>query len=148
MATVVTPVPYIMRNYSMEITTFDFVKQTSGVLLTPSSSTITWVGGQGFSASFPGATSWTCQIDYAQDWVSTQSLSRFLLEHAGETVTAVFRPQTPNGGPTFTLELNIAPGAAGGTVDQVATASVTLGVNGTPVAAYPTTTPTGGGSGS
>jgi len=101
------------------------------VIFTPSSSSQTWTGlGQNTHTDVSTAT-WTLGLRYAQDWASATSLSRYLFDNEGDTVSMTFRPKS-GAGPSFTAQVVITPGAIGGDVNAYATASVTLGVNGKP----------------
>jgi hypothetical protein len=81
------------------------------------------------------SSTWVCNISYAQDWASVNSLSQYLLANEGKSVVVKFIPQSASTGtvPTFTATVFITPGSIGGAVDGVATASVSLGVVGKPV---------------
>jgi hypothetical protein len=135
MAQVVTT-PIVLKDARFLVALDSYESAVSGVTFTPSSSTVSWKGLTPTSL-FTGASTatWTCELAYAQDWSTPESLSRYLLEHEGETIEAVFVPQmsTEDDVPTFTASIIISPGAIGGTVDSVATATVTLGVVGRPV---------------
>jgi hypothetical protein len=120
--------PLILKNVMLTLGAAgdDYRKHVSGVMLTPSSSQTTWKGLGGNSHTDSTVPTWTCQLDYVQDWASVSSLSRYLFEHSGETVAATFQPISGSG-PSFTSNLSIVPGAIGGQVDAYATTSVTLG---------------------
>ena len=123
--------PIVLRNCLATIGTDSYEKHVSGVTFTPSSSTVNFNGLNPEAVfTFPTATTWTLTLAYAQDWETPDSLSAYLLEHEGEKVTMTFEPEA--GGAGFTAEVFIAPGAIGGDVNSVATASVTLGVSGKP----------------
>lgn len=130
MATV-TPSPLLMKDATLTIGTDEFAGAVSSVALTPSTSVVTFKGLNP-DATFTDVTAptWTCDLTYAQDWDSTNSLSMYLFENAGETVEAVFAPKA--GGRSWTVNIIITPGAVGGAVDSFATATVSLGVKGQP----------------
>jgi hypothetical protein len=67
-----------------------------------------------------------CNLEYAQDRATPESLSNYLLAHVGEEVAAVFVPEAGSGMPSFTATLTVVPGQIGGAVDQVAVSSVSL----------------------
>ena len=126
--------PLVLKDVELLIgtgTPDDFRKHASGVAFNPSSSTQTWTGLGANTHTDSGTPTWVCQIDYVQDWSSTNSLSRYLYEHAGETVPIEFRPISGDG-PSFTANVSITPGAIGGQVNAFATTSVQLGCD-TPV---------------
>ena len=80
--------------------------------------------------TFPTATTWACKLDYAQDWETANSLSRYLFDNEGGQVEMTFTPKA--GGLGWNVTVFIVPGSIGGQVNSVATASVTLGVVGKP----------------
>lgn len=106
----------------------DFRKHVSGVTYTPSAPTQNWTGLGLNTHTDVGAATWTLGLDYVQDWDSPDSLSRYLFEHQGETVAALFRPRS-GVGPSFTSNVTITPGAIGGQVNAYATTSVQLGTD-------------------
>lgn len=123
--------PIVLRNVLLTLGTDGYQKHVSGVTFTPSGSIISWSGlTPDAQFSFPSTITWTCVLNYAQDWETPNSLSRFLFEHEGETISAVFEPEA--GGQGFTAEIIVLPGAIGGDVNTVPVGSVTLGVKGRP----------------
>lgn len=115
----------------------DFEKHLSQVLLTPSSSNVAWKGlNPDATFNFPTATTWTCALAYAQDWAQTTSLSRYLLDNDGAEVVLTFLPDNGKAisatNPAFRVTVTLQAGAIGGAVDTVATATVTLQVQGKP----------------
>lgn len=126
--------PYVMKNALMTIDVDNYEKHVSGVLIAPVTSLVTWQGLTPDSA-FADSTNptWTCQMDYAQDWTTLNSLAQYLLTNAGQQKTVTFEPL---GGastmPIFTVELIIVPGPIGGAVNTVQTGTVTMGVVGQP----------------
>lgn len=131
MATDVPLAPFILNDVLLTLGANDYEGSVSAVEFAPSSNIVTWKGMKpGASYSFPTNATWQCNLTYAQDWETTNSLSRYLHDHEGETVAATFEPKS--GGASFTATLLIVPGSIGGTVDAVAEASVSLGVQGKP----------------
>lgn len=106
----------------------DFSKHLDAVTLTPTASAITWTGLGKNTFSATQTATWSAVLNYAQDWESDadESLSRFLFDNEGVTLYITFRPMR-NAGTSWTIEATASPGAIGGTVGSVATASVTLG---------------------
>jgi hypothetical protein len=129
-----TPVvvaPFTLKDVSLIIgptaTAFEFRTAVSNVTFTPSSSTVTWTG-LGLNTYTDVATAtWTCTLEYAQDWDTANSLSQYLYANEGQTVDVVFKPKAA-GTKTWTGKLIITPGAVGGAVNAVAVATVTLGM--------------------
>lgn len=124
--------PLVLKDYTLKIGADNYEAALSQVSLVPSSSTITWSGPIGSDFTDVGPTTWTCQLGYVQDWRTPTSLSRYLLEHEGQTVAAVFEPSSDPDEPAFEVDLIITPGQIGGTTRQFAATTVTLGVHGKP----------------
>lgn len=124
--------PLILKDMILTIGTDSYEKHVSRVQFIPNSQTKTWRGGTPTDVfTDVSSPTWTCQIDYVQDWTTASSLSQYLLANAGSAIAVTFKPQ--NGvGPSFTATLNIIPGAIGGQITEFATTSVTLGSD-TPV---------------
>lgn len=123
--------PILLSNVLLTLGDNDYQGSVSKVEIAPTSSIVNWKGmTPAASYSFPTSSTWACNLEYAQDWETTNSLSRYLHDHEGETVEATFEPK--NGGASFTATLVIVPGTIGGSVDTVATATVALGVRGKP----------------
>lgn len=126
--------PFVLKDVTLTIDVDSYEKHVSSVQFVPNVSTVTWQGlAPGSSFTDTTAPTWTCVISYAQDWETADSLSRYLMDNAGQTKTAVFSPKgTGTGLPSFTADVIIAPGPIGGDVNTVQTGSVTLGVDGEP----------------
>ena len=125
--------PFVLKDVVLTVDEDNYEAHCSQVQFDPSSSTQTW---QGLTpeATFTDVSiaTWQATLAYAQDWETADSLSIYLYEHEGEEIDVVFKPRSGSG-PTFTATLIITPGAIGGTVNQFATATVTLGCQGKPV---------------
>lgn len=136
--TTVAAAPFTLKDVSLLIgptaTNFEFKTSVEAVLFTPSASQVTWTGLGLNTYTDQTTATWTVQLTYAQDWDTTTSLSRYLHANEGSTVDIVFKPKSA-GTPTVTGKVIITPGAIGGTVNQVVTAQVTLGMVGKPVIA-------------
>lgn len=124
--------PILLKDVLLSLGTDSYEKHVSQVEFVPTAQIVNWKGLNPASVfAFPTAATWVCNLTFAQDWETTNSLSRYLLENAGEEVAATFEPV--NGGAGFTATLIIVPGSIGGQVDSVAVATVSLGVKGAPV---------------
>lgn len=132
--TVIAVQPIVLKDCKLLVEADNYEAHVSKVSLDPTTSSQTWKGLTP-SASFTDSSSptWVCSLEYAQDWETTDSLSRYLFENQGETVTAKFQPKKGTGLPEFTVELVIVAGPIGGAIDAFAVGSVSLGVNGQPV---------------
>jgi hypothetical protein len=124
--------PFILRDTLFTVAADSYEAHVSNVTFTPSSSVVPWQGlTPDASFSFGSIATWTCDLTFAQDWSTANSLSRYLFEHEGDEIAVVFEPVA--GGPSVTATLIVTPGAIGGTVNEVAVATVSLGVQGRPV---------------
>jgi hypothetical protein len=119
-------VPLVLKGVILTLGTDTYERHVDQVTFTPSASSITWTGLDNNSYTDVATATWACGLNYAQDWDTPDSLSQFLYENEGETVSATFSPRSGSG-PAFTADLVITPGAIGGTVNAYATASVSLG---------------------
>lgn len=133
--------PIVINNLVLRLgdaaTGDEFQKAITSAILTPASSNVTFQGGTPDAAfTFPGPTSWTLDLTYAQDVDTVGSLSQYLWEHQGEEVEFMLKPKA-SGATTWEGSTIIAPGAAGAAVAAVATSSVSLGVQGAPEPTFP-----------
>lgn len=127
--------PFVLKDVIFQVGTDSYEAHVSSVKFTPSTETVKWQGLTP-SAAFTDTTvpTWECEIAYAQDWVTANSLAQYLMTNSGTSKVVVFKPQgTTTGKPIFTATLNITPGQIGGDVNTVQTATVTMGVVGAPV---------------
>lgn len=123
--------PIILKDVSFSVASDDYEAHVSQVEFVPSSSTVNWKGLTPSSVfSFGTNATWVCNLSFAQDWETTNSLSKYLFANEGTEVAVTFEPKS--GGAAFSATLIIAPGSIGGTVDSVAVSTVSLGVKGKP----------------
>lgn len=109
-------------NYEAHVSTVEFV---------PSSTSAQFKGLTPAAVfTFAGSPTWLCNLTFAQDWATPDSLSRYLFENVGEEIDVTFEPI--KGGPAITAKLIAQPGSIGGAVDAVAVSTVALGVVGAP----------------
>lgn len=126
--------PIVLTDVLLTVGADNYQAHVSQVEFTPTSSNVTWKGlTPAANFTFGTTATWTVTLAYAQDWETADSLSGYLFDNEGETVSVVFAPK--NGGQAFEADVIITPGAIGGTVDTVAVATVTLGVKGKPTRA-------------
>lgn len=123
--------PIIMTASTLKVGADNYEAHVSTVSLDPSASSVTWKGLSP-AATFTKVSkaTWVCNLAYAQDWETANSLSNYLYDHEGETIAVEFAPE--DGGQAWAVNLVITPGAIGGAVDTVAVGSVALGVSGRP----------------
>jgi len=125
--------PYVLKDATFTVGTDSYEAHVSGVVISPTSSVVTWVGLTPSSAFSDGSTpTWSAVINYAQDWTTANSFAQYLLAHQGETKSVVFEPIAA-GGPSFEVDVIIAAGPIGGETNTVQVGTVTLGVVGEPV---------------
>ena len=123
--------PFLLTDVTLLVGTDNYEAHVSTVSFEPSSSVVNWNGlTPASSFSFGTNPVWVCNLTYAQDWTTPNSLSAYLFAQAGTEKAVEFVPV--NGGATIEATLIIQPGAIGGDVNAVATASVSLGVKGKP----------------
>jgi hypothetical protein len=123
--------PLVLKDVELLIgtgTPDDFRKHVSGVTYTPTAPSNSWTGLGLNTHTDVGTPTWTLDLDYVQDWTSTNSLSLWLFEHKGESHPVVFTPIDGNG-PSFSSTVTIVPGAIGGQVNSFATTTVQLGTD-------------------
>lgn len=125
--------PLYLKDVVLTVDGDTYEKAVSSVTFTPSISTATFKGLDP-AATFTeaGSASWTIDLEYVQDWDSADSLSAYLFNAAGDSVTLSFKPKSATGG-TWSATVVIVPGAVGGAVDAFATTTVSLPVQGQPV---------------
>jgi hypothetical protein len=133
----ITVNPLYLKDTTFLVAADNYEAALSSVSFTPASSTATWQGlTPAASFTFATTATWTCTLEYAQDWGTTNSLSQYLFANEGKEVVVKFAPQKgTTTAPTFTATVIITPGSVGGAVNSVATASVTLAVKGKPTLA-------------
>ncbi|MEX1079806.1 MAG: hypothetical protein WED09_11935 [Homoserinimonas sp.] len=123
--------PFIMKDCLLTVALDSYEAHVSAVEFVPSASPVTWKGLTPTSVfSFGTNATWACNLSFAQDWETADSLSRYLFENEGDEIEVVFEPVS--GGSSVTATLLITPGSIGGAVDSVAVSTVTLGVKGKP----------------
>jgi hypothetical protein len=124
--------PFVLKDATFMVGADNYEAHVSQVEFAPSVQTLTWQGltpSAAFSDS--SSPSWSATIAYAQDWITPDSFSQYLIEHQGETIAATFT--TNDGAGSWAVNLIITPGAVGGTVNAYAVATVTLGISGQPL---------------
>lgn len=127
--------PIILNDCTVVIGTDNYEASLSQVQFDPASNVVRWKGMTPTSKfAFNTSAEWSCTVTFAQDIVTANSLSLYLLANEGKAVTAKFKPKKPATGtaPTITATILITPGSFGGQVDTVPVATVTFGVTGAP----------------
>jgi hypothetical protein len=132
---VITVSPIILTDVVFTVVADSYESSVSRVEFVPSSSPVVWKGLTPTSVfQFGTASTWVLNLDFAQDWATTSSLSKYLFDNEGTQKAVTFKPKKPATGtaPTWGATVFIVPGSIGGAVDSVAVSSVTLGVIGKP----------------
>jgi hypothetical protein len=132
--------PIVLKNVLFQVDVDDYAAHVSRVEFVPTPSSTTWKG-LAPSAVFNGngLSTWVANVELAQDWKTPKSLARYLYAHEGESKVVKFQPVAGATEPTWTVTLTIVPGAIGGAVDTVPTATVTMQCAGKPVPDYDNT---------
>lgn len=130
--------PIILNDCTVTIGTDTYEAALSKVQFDPSSSTVRWRGMSPTARkAFQTLADWSYSLTFAQDLVTANSLSQYLMANEGKAITMKFKPKKPATGtaPTITATILVTPGALGGDVDTIPTAAITGGVDGTPTIA-------------
>lgn len=121
-----------MKDCVLKVDVDDYARHVSSVTFvptTPAPTELTWQGltpDATFTDTTPaGPATWVCNLSFAQDWETPDSLSEYLLEHAGETKPVVFEPKKGTG-KSFAADVTIVPGPVGGDVRTVAVGTVSM----------------------
>lgn len=122
--------PIVLKNVLLTLklgagTALEFQKHVSAVEFVPTANSVIWKGLGNNTHTDVQTASWVANLTFAQDWATSNSLSRFLFDNEGASVLARFEPEL--GGAAFTANLVVTPGSIGGTVDSTAVATVALG---------------------
>jgi hypothetical protein len=126
-----SPNPFVLGDALLTIGTDSYQAAVSSAAITTVTSSADFNGmAPGANYSFPTSTKRTLDITALQDWTPT-GLSRYLWDHAGETVNVTFEPV--NGAEGFTAVVTLVEPSAGGANESVATFSVSLPIKGRPV---------------
>jgi hypothetical protein len=131
--------PIVMKNAVVQFGTDDFAAAVASAAFTPNNGgAVTFRGlKRSSSFSFPGARTWTFDMEYAQDHAVATALAGYLYANRDDVVSVTFIVDDDDATPTeWTADVYIAPGAIGGAVDTVPTGTVSLPVKGEPVPAY------------
>lgn len=109
----------------------EYAEAVASARFIPAQTINTWKGGTP-DAVFSSSTkpTYTCAMKLGQDYETSGSLANYLMAHAGEAVSFVFRY---NGGRTITATLLIAAPEIGGDIDAILDTTITHGVSGVPV---------------
>ena len=123
-------VPLRLIDATVTVGADDLTLSVNQVVLQPSSEVI-WESRL-CSSDVPtlGRTRWVLALGFAQDVETPESLTRLLVDHAGElrSVTVAIP------GRTYAVTVLLVPTSVGGVANQIPTGSVALPIIGVPVA--------------
>lgn len=135
--TAVPIVPTFLEDCEFLVEADDYAAHVSRVEFVPSRTSVQWRGmSKDSSHNRSGRGTYVANVDYAQDWTTPKSFSRYLEAHDGEIKTVKFKPQAGVGLPSFTVDLQITAGPIGGAVDSIAVGSISLPCQSRPVPDY------------
>ena len=120
--------PYTIANAVLELGDNTFENACSKIELVPTYANPTFDAVDGSSYTVGDAARRTLELTYAQDHVDVEALHEYLLANDGTVVGFEFYPQS--GGKGFAGEVLLRAGKSGGPSKAVATADVSLPVNG------------------
>lgn len=122
----ITLEPFVLKDVLLRSGTSDYEAHVSSVTFTPTPPSPAKFKGLTPTSNhnFVGFADWVVTLDFAQDWETADSLSIHLLENETEQEAWTFEPQRD--GASFASTVTLTPGSIGGTVDEVATSSVSL----------------------
>lgn len=129
--TLLTVAPFTMKDCTFIVETDDYARHVSSVKFTPTikQDDIEWQGltpDATFTDESAPVETWTCDLAFAQDWETDDSLSDYLLTNAGLTKTVQFDPKKGTGNTRFTADVTIVPPPIGGDVKTVAVGTVSM----------------------
>ena len=128
--------PVQLNDVTLTVGSDNYEASVNQVELTPNTTVVPWRGMTPTSKfAFAGAVEYELVLKFAQDFETANSLSNRLLEDAGTTETFTFAPKA--GGRTVTVTVLLIAGSVGGSLDNVAEATVTLPVIGVPTWSTP-----------
>lgn len=128
----ISPNPFMMQDVILTLGANSYEATVSSATLTPANSTTTWKGlKKGSTFTFASFATWSLDLDYAQDFTALTTLSNYAFDHEGEDIAFELRPKG-TGTSGFSGTCILSPGAIGGAVDGVATATASFPVKGKP----------------
>lgn len=131
--------PIMQKNLVLTIGTSSYEKHVSSVSWEPSSSQQEWRGGTPDAVfTDSAAPTWTANVTMIQDWENPDSMFNFCLQHAGEQVSATYKPDS-DGAFSIVATITIVPPTIGGPVGQFVESTIQMGST-APVPTFPTDT--------
>lgn len=120
--------PLYLTKYLVKIGDDNYEAAVDSLTFTPSSSRSSWVGGDGGSYTASSIATWEVGVGFAQDFVTPEGLTRYLLENEGKAETIEYTPQDGNPeSPLVRSVVTLSPGMFGGSVNNWAGSTATFG---------------------
>jgi hypothetical protein len=130
-----TAKPFVMRSILFDIDGTTYQCAIRRAEFVPDTATVDYeVLCPDGSGTDVGATKWSLEVEAYQSW-EADSLASLLFENHGKAATVMFRPKGDEAAadnPMWTAEVTLPPPGIGGTVNEMATFTVTMGVKGEP----------------
>lgn len=117
------PVAPFYFKATFSLGTDEYTAHVNEARFVPTQPTATWTDIDDVTHTFAGKSTWVLNLAGVQDWETLNSLSSYLNEHEGETVTATI--ETPEGA-THTADVIAAAVEIGGANGSPATFSQSL----------------------
>ncbi|HEU5223928.1 MAG TPA: hypothetical protein VFU07_09670 [Candidatus Lumbricidophila sp.] len=128
--TVIAPVIISMSESTFKVGLDNYEQSVSSAKFVPTTPIASFTGIGGTTTSAAGAPTWVLTLTFAQDWLTANSLSNYLMDNKGTTKVVQLAPV--GGGTAFDATVLIVASDIGGDANSLATASVTLTVIGAP----------------
>lgn len=122
---VVAVKPFVLRDVDLLIGTDNYEAHVSQCEYVPTTPQLSWTGLANNTVSASGTATWVLTLSGAQDWETANSLSQYLHEHEGETVTVSLTPADGSG--VFTSDVTIAAANIGGSAAAFSVFTVSMG---------------------
>lgn len=131
--------PHVLKDMVFTVGLDDYEAHLSSCEIVPTTETpqIKWQGltpTAAFSEAGTPTTSWALVVNSAQDWETANSFSQYCMTNARTTKSVVLKPQRGKG-KKFSFDVTIVPGRIGGELNTVATAGLTMPIDGEPIMA-------------
>ena len=119
----------------LEIGSDEYTAAISGCVIKPNTPTAVFADIGGGVQAFAGNPDWVLEVDFAQDYVTANSLSQFLLTNVGQSKVFKLTPLTGGTPKVVTISAVCVPSDIGGAARTVAISKVSLPCVGQPVIA-------------
>lgn len=116
--------PVYMKDSDVTLGATDYQMEVASAAIVPANTSVIWKGLTPAARYGAVGTEWTVELTIGQDYDTALSLSRYLLENAGDTVPVVIAPRS--GGQGYSVNATLAPSQIGGSVETFAEGTVSL----------------------